>query len=122
MKIVHFIMNMRIEEKKFYLSRHGQSEYNVVGRIGGDSGLSLDHGVSYARALADFAQNTVCMKEGKEIPARLWTSSLRRTKETAQFIKQKKIIVQGNEFGKILTYVVCVCLCVCVYVYDDPIG
>jgi hypothetical protein len=38
MKIVHFIMNMRIEEKQFYLSRHGQSEYNVVGRIGGDSG------------------------------------------------------------------------------------
>ena len=38
MKIVNFIMNMRITDKRFYLSRHGQSEYNVVGRIGGDSG------------------------------------------------------------------------------------
>lgn len=46
LKIVQFIMNMRTSSHAFYLSRHGQSEYNAVGRIGGDSGLS-DHGISY---------------------------------------------------------------------------
>lgn len=27
-------------EKRLFLSRHGQSEYNKLGRIGGDSGLT----------------------------------------------------------------------------------
>ena len=27
-------------DKCFYLTRHGQSEYNMAGKIGGDSGLS----------------------------------------------------------------------------------
>ena len=38
--------------------RHGQSEYNAIGRIGGDSGLST-HGVNYARKLADFVEEHV---------------------------------------------------------------
>ena len=38
--------------------RHGQSEYNAIGRIGGDSGLST-HGVNYARKLADFVEDHV---------------------------------------------------------------
>lgn len=35
-------------------------------------------------------------KEGKEVPSRLWTSTMRRTKETAQFIKHDKIILQSK--------------------------
>lgn len=38
--------------------RHGQSEYNRNGRIGGDSGLS-EHGVAYAKALAKFVHEKV---------------------------------------------------------------
>ena len=38
--------------------RHGQSEYNAVGRIGGDSGLTV-HGLNYAKALAFFVENHV---------------------------------------------------------------
>jgi hypothetical protein len=30
---------------------------------------------------------------GDDVPARLWTSTLRRTKETGQFIKQSKILI-----------------------------
>jgi 6-phosphofructo-2-kinase len=41
-----------------YVNRHGQSEYNAVGRIGGDSGLS-PHGVAYARSLAEFVETKV---------------------------------------------------------------
>jgi broad specificity phosphatase PhoE len=39
-------------------TRHGQSEYNAIGRIGGDSGLS-DHGIAYAKALAEFVDKKV---------------------------------------------------------------
>ena len=58
LKIVQFVMNMRTSSHSFYLSRHGQSEYNAVGRIGGDSGLSV-HGLAYARKLAEFVDEKV---------------------------------------------------------------
>lgn len=93
-------MNLHTMPRVFYLSRHGQSEYNLLGKIGGDAGLT-EAGHEYARRLADFAHNVVGMdvekdeKTGEETrtprPARLWTSTLRRTKETAQHIKHEKI-------------------------------
>merc|ERR1719291_635225 len=100
-KVVHFVMNLHTLPRVFYLSRHGQSEYNLLGKIGGDSGLT-DAGREYARRLADFARDVVGMSITKDAttgeekrtprPARLWTSTLKRTKETAQFIKQCKIL------------------------------
>lgn len=99
-KVVQFVMNLHTLPRVFYLSRHGQSEYNLLGKIGGDAGLT-EAGTEYARRLAVFARDHVGMEvvkdeetgEEKRIPrpARLWTSTLRRTKETAQFIKHEKI-------------------------------
>lgn len=43
LKVIHFIMNLNTTPRQFFLSRHGQSEYNQVGRIGGDSGTSSQH-------------------------------------------------------------------------------
>ena len=43
-----------------YAYRHGQSIYNDVSRIGGDSGLSV-HGVNYAKAVAKFVNEKVCL-------------------------------------------------------------
>jgi len=94
-KVIHFCMNLHTLPRTFYLSRHGQSEYNVLGKIGGDSSLSAN-GVEYARRLAKFAEETIAFKvennddgteEKTEVPCRLWTSTLKRTKETAQFIQ-----------------------------------
>lgn len=87
LKVVHFVMNLHTLPRTFYLTRHGQSEYNLLGKIGGDSGLT-PAGVEYARRLAQFAKEQIAKTEdGKERPCRLWTSTLRRTKETAQFIE-----------------------------------
>lgn len=33
-------MNLHIKKRNIYICRHGESEYNVQGRIGGDSELS----------------------------------------------------------------------------------
>lgn len=100
LKVVHFVMNLHTMLRTFFLTRHGQSEYNLLGKIGGDSGLT-PAGYEYARRLADFAAENIAMAtekdpetgEEKKIdrPARLWTSTLRRTKETAQFIKHKTL-------------------------------
>jgi broad specificity phosphatase PhoE len=96
-KVVNFIMNLRTTSHAFYLSRHGQSEYNNLGRIGGDSGLS-EHGLRYAEKLAEFVEAQVVRDPatGAEVPARLWTSTMRRTKETAQFIQQRKVLIQPD--------------------------
>ncbi|EED94866.1 6-phosphofructo 2-kinase, partial [Thalassiosira pseudonana CCMP1335] len=83
-KVVHFVMNLHLVPREFYLTRHGQSEYNLSGKIGGDSGLT-EAGLEYARRLADFAKDEI----RTDRPARLWTSTLKRTKETAQFIKRE---------------------------------
>jgi len=98
LKVIHFIMNLHTLPRKFYLSRHGQSEYNLLGKIGGDSGLS-QNGVEYARRLAKYAKEEIGTEtktvDGKEVkvsvPSRLWTSTLQRTIETAQFIEHEEI-------------------------------
>jgi hypothetical protein len=39
-RIVYYLMNIHITPRSIYLCRHGESDHNVKGRIGGDSGLS----------------------------------------------------------------------------------
>jgi broad specificity phosphatase PhoE len=96
-KVVNFIMNLKTSPHSFYLTRHGQSEYNDLGRIGGDSGLT-QHGINYAKKLAEFVEKKIVLNDnGNEIPARLWTSTMRRTKETSQFIKQTKLIIKTKD-------------------------
>lgn len=99
LKVVHFVMNLHTLPRTFYLTRHGQSEYNLLGKIGGDSGLSKN-GQEYARRLAKFAEEVIAVQtttdqNGNEIktkrPARLWTSTLRRTKETSAYITHEEI-------------------------------
>lgn len=139
-------MNLHTLPRTFYLTRHGQSEYNLLGKIGGDSGLT-PAGMEYARRLAIFAREEIakdhrhhpsesaddsggsisgdggddggenaddgtaaaaaaaatddCNTLGSppsptqavpnQRPCRLWTSTLRRTQETAQFIQHDTI-------------------------------
>lgn len=60
--------------RNIYLMRHGESEYNVQGRIGGDSGLT-ERGKGQAAALAEQFM-------GVNIPY-IFTSTRRRALETA---------------------------------------
>ncbi|EGB09944.1 hypothetical protein AURANDRAFT_2314, partial [Aureococcus anophagefferens] len=72
-RLVQFLSHLHMEPHVFYFSRHGQSEYNVLGKIGGDSGLSAA-GDAYAKKLAEFCVSEVTKApDGSERPARLWT-------------------------------------------------
>ncbi|XP_055714090.1 6-phosphofructo-2-kinase/fructose-2,6-bisphosphatase-like isoform X2 [Phlebotomus papatasi] len=64
-----------IKEHVFYFTRHGESKFNMMGRIGGDSGLS-ERGSKYAERLA-----IAC-----PTPKLIWTSELERTIATARAI------------------------------------
>ncbi|KAH8044082.1 6-phosphofructo-2-kinase [Aureococcus anophagefferens] len=100
-RLVQFLSHLHMEPHVFYFSRHGQSEYNVLGKIGGDSGLSAA-GDAYAKKLAEFCVSEVTKApDGSERPARLWTSTMRRTRETAAYIAHEKthIDYEGDDVG-----------------------
>ncbi|KAI9504173.1 6-phosphofructo-2-kinase-domain-containing protein [Coemansia spiralis] len=52
-QVVFYLMNMNLEPRVIYITRHGESEDNSTGRIGGDASLA-PNGVCYAAALARF--------------------------------------------------------------------
>ena len=82
-RVVYYLMNIHVLPRTIYLTRHGESEMNLTGRIGGDSGLS-QRGTQYSEKLAKYV-------EEENIPSlRVWTSELVRTKETAQHIQAHK--------------------------------
>ncbi|XP_074026245.1 6-phosphofructo-2-kinase/fructose-2,6-biphosphatase isoform X2 [Leptinotarsa decemlineata] len=74
-RIVYYLMNIHITPRTIYLTRHGESEQNLLGRIGGDSNLSA-RGRQYANALAAYIQDQ------KINGLRIWTSWLKRTIQT----------------------------------------
>jgi hypothetical protein len=39
-RLVFFLMNLRIQKEPIFISRHGESEYNIEDKIGGDSSLT----------------------------------------------------------------------------------
>lgn len=82
-RVLFFLMNLRITTPTLWLTRHGQSLYNVEGRIGGDSDLS-PLGKEYAKNLATF------MTDHRDHDQHLtvWTSSLRRALQTAAFLAE----------------------------------
>ncbi|XP_073888149.1 6-phosphofructo-2-kinase/fructose-2,6-bisphosphatase 4 isoform X6 [Macaca fascicularis] len=76
-RIVYYLMNIHVTPRSIYLCRHGESELNLKGRIGGDPGLS-PRGREFAKSLAQFIsdQNIKDLK--------VWTSQMKRTIQTAE--------------------------------------
>ena len=68
------------------MSRHGESEYNLTGKIGGDADLSL-RGEAYAKALPELVRRSA--GHGRRLT--IWTSTLKRTIQTARFLTFEKL-------------------------------
>merc|ERR1719188_1148883 len=58
-RIAQFLTSVHPYKRTVYLTRHGESEYNVEKKIGGDSSLS-PLGREYAPRLAEFADLVIC--------------------------------------------------------------
>lgn len=79
-KIVYYLMNIHVQPRCIYLCRGGESESNVKGKIGGDSGLS-QRGKKFSIALKKYIED----QNLKEL--KVWTSQLKRTIQTAEAMK-----------------------------------
>lgn len=74
-RIVYYLMNIHITPRTIYLTRHGESDHNLRGLIGGDADLSA-RGQAYAKALAKY------IDQQKMDGLRVWTSRLKRAIQT----------------------------------------
>jgi 6-phosphofructo-2-kinase/fructose-2,6-biphosphatase len=75
---VNFLLNSRLAFRPVFLCRHGMSADNVAGRIGGDSQLSPP-GVIFSESLRAF----IAALPPHQRPSAVWTSTLRRTVQSA---------------------------------------
>ncbi|CED84624.1 bifunctional 6-phosphofructo-2-kinase fructose--bisphosphate 2-phosphatase [Phaffia rhodozyma] len=83
-RVAFYLMNLHLKPRAIFLSRHGESMYNVNGQIGGDADLS-ERGQKYAKALPSLILENV-----GDAPLTVWTSTLRRTIQTAQHLPYPK--------------------------------
>lgn len=79
-RLVSFLLNTHASQRVVWLTRHGESLYNLAGRIGGNPDLST-RGEGYARALARFLEKRA---EGDDPTPVVWTSTLKRSIQTAR--------------------------------------
>jgi 6-phosphofructo-2-kinase / fructose-2,6-biphosphatase 2 len=84
-RLVYYLTNLHIKPRSIWLSRHGESEYNLEGKIGGDANIS-ERGERYARMLPRLVQETGLPKDA---PLTIWTSTLKRTSQTARYLVEE---------------------------------
>ncbi|KAJ2483724.1 Fructose-2,6-bisphosphatase [Coemansia sp. RSA 2320] len=84
-RIVYFLMNIHIATRSVLFSRHGESMYNLDQRLGGDPHLS-PNGRKYAEALPSLISRLL-----GDQPLTIWTSTMKRTSETAAGLPYKKM-------------------------------
>ncbi|KAK6581974.1 hypothetical protein PZA11_005671 [Diplocarpon coronariae] len=84
-RVVYYLMNLHIKQRSIWLSRHGESMWNVSGKIGGDAALS-ERGEAYALKLPDLVKESF---GGHDHPLTVWTSTLKRTIATARHLPRE---------------------------------
>lgn len=87
-RIVYYVMNLHIKPRSIWLSRHGESEYNLTGQIGGDANLS-ERGWRYAKKLPEIVLKSLG-EDNIHTNLTVWTSTLKRTQQTASFLPYNK--------------------------------
>lgn len=81
-RIVFFLNNLHIIPRPIYLTRHGQSEYNVDERLGGDPPLT-EKGHMFTVKLREFMEQQPFDAETQLI---VWSSTMLRAVQTAEGI------------------------------------
>jgi 6-phosphofructo-2-kinase/fructose-2,6-biphosphatase 2 len=84
-RIVYYLMNLHIAPRSIWLSRHGESEFNLAGKIGGDANISY-RGQAYARELPRLVRESA-----GDVDLVVWTSTMKRTIQTAEFLPYRKL-------------------------------
>ncbi|THW26418.1 bifunctional 6-phosphofructo-2-kinase/fructose-2,6-bisphosphate 2-phosphatase [Aureobasidium pullulans] len=84
-RVVYYLMNLHIKPRSIWLSRHGESEYNLTGKIGGDANIS-ERGQMYAQKLPEIVKQSA-----GDLELTVWTSTLKRTIQTSRYLPFEKL-------------------------------
>lgn len=84
-RVVYYLMNLHIKPRSIWLSRHGESEFNLGGQIGGDANIS-ERGELYAQKLPQLVKDSA-----GDTQLTVWTSTLKRTIQTSRFLPYEKL-------------------------------
>jgi hypothetical protein len=91
---VFYLMQIHIQERTLWLTRHGESEYNIDSRVGGDPPLT-ERGSRYAKAMNEFVK-------ARYPPAvdgfHIWTSTLMRTMASVAGLESLEYDVKHMRF------------------------
>lgn len=82
--VISYLLNLNIKRNKIFLTRHGESEYNLYNKVGGNPSLSK-FGQQYSTKLFNYIQPLLENVSHYKI----CTSTLRRTHETIIPFKNK---------------------------------
>jgi len=85
-RLVSFLVNLHNVPRPVWLTRHGQAEFNVIERIGGNTNLSV-LGRQYADNLRHFYEERIAPYG----PIEVWTSTLARTQQTAEILGKQTL-------------------------------
>jgi broad specificity phosphatase PhoE/predicted kinase len=88
-RLVSFLLSSHVTGRTVWLTRHGESLYNLSNRIGGNPDLST-RGEGYSRALSKFLP----VRAGDDAPL-VWTSTLKRAIQTARHLPWDKTEVRA---------------------------
>lgn len=109
---IYYLLNFNLEEKQIWITRHGESEDNVLGKVGGDSDLT-SRGLKFSKALAKFIENEKYKFINSKLsqyeqahPAQdhdmadidtnflVWSSMLKRSVQTASFFSEDEFDIR----------------------------
>lgn len=89
--LLSYLINFKLIKKKIFITRHGESLFNVESRIGGDANLT-DNGIKYSKNLYNYIS-----KSFKPSEIVIFTSNLKRTINTAKYFKDNNYEVINKE-------------------------
>ena len=87
--VILYFSNIMTNKVIIYLTRHGESEYNVLKKIGGNSNLT-DKGLHYSKVLYEYFQND---------KIDVYTSNLNRTIQTSKYFHEIRAYPELNEIN-----------------------
>ncbi|ODV96983.1 hypothetical protein PACTADRAFT_28860, partial [Pachysolen tannophilus NRRL Y-2460] len=116
---VYFLLNFNLAERQIWITRHGESKDNVLGRIGGDAPLT-ERGIQFSKALARFIsykkqdfrrsqlenfksrleikiknrESTEEVKPPDDPIFTVWTSMMKRAIGTAEYFPENEFFVK----------------------------
>ncbi|KAG9063789.1 hypothetical protein KI688_003901 [Linnemannia hyalina] len=109
---IFYLMNFNLSPRCIWLTRHGESVDNIVGKIGGDAPLSA-RGRRYGDCLSRFIKHQrqeneksrrveadagMAISPHRERTVAVWTSMLTRTKETVERFDPKEYDIKHIRF------------------------